>query len=78
MTRRNILEVTQEIYTLLKKEKELSIKSISDKIGSQWRTTLKSLEMLKEINVVREKKGKKLNKEERLFFLTEKKSEYNK
>jgi len=34
--------------------------------------------MLKEINVVREKKGKKLNKEERLFFLTEKKSEYNK
>lgn len=77
MTRRNILEVTEKIIKTLEKETELSIKSISNKIESQWRTTEKSLNFLKDLGIVKERKGKKTNKEERLFKLTEKKAKYN-
>ena len=69
MTRRNILEVTEDILKILKKEKELSIKSIANKVNSQWSTAIKSLEFLKNIGLVKERKGKKTHKEERLFSL---------
>lgn len=78
MTRKGILEVTENIYSVLKKDKEKSIKGISDEIGSQWRTTLKSLEFLKNIGVVRERKGKKTHKEERLFSLKDPSEKYGK
>lgn len=78
MTRKSILEVTEEIVKTLKKEEELSIKSISEKVDSQWRTTLKSLEFLKGLNIVKERKGKKTNKEERLFSLSDAKEKYGK
>lgn len=76
MTRRNILEVTEEIIKTLNKEEELSIKAISEKVDSQWKTAIKSLEFLKGVGIVKERKGKKTNKEERLFSLTEKKAKY--
>ena len=76
MTRRNILEVTGEIMKVLKKEDELSIKGVSEKVGSQWSTAVKSLDFLKGIGVVKERKGKKTNKEERLFSLKDTKAKY--
>ena len=78
MTRKSILQVTEEIVKTLGKEEELSIKSISEKVDSQWRTTLKSLEFLKELNIVKERKGKKTNKEERLFSLRDAPAKYGK
>ncbi len=78
MPRKNILEVTEEIIKVLKKDGESSIKHVSDKIGSQWRTSLKSLEFLNKLGIVKEKKGKKTNKEERLFSLVESKKGYGK
>lgn len=77
MTRRNILEVTENIVDVLKKEEEMSIKSLSEKIGSQWRTTLKSLEFLSNLGIVKERKGKKTNKEERIFRLVDSRAKYN-
>ncbi|MBU2053112.1 MAG: hypothetical protein KJ721_02620 [Nanoarchaeota archaeon] len=69
MSRRNILEVIEDIQKLLTKEKELSVKAISEKIGSQWETTIKALEFMKKINLVKEKQGKQTYKVERLFRL---------
>ena len=76
MTRRSILEVTEEIVNLLKKGDEISVKGISEKVDSQWRTTLKSLEFLKGVGIVKERKGKKTNREERLFSLRDPPAKY--
>lgn len=78
MTRNSILKVTEKVIKVLDTEGESSIKFVSEKIGSQWRTTLKSLEFLDRIGLVRERKGKKTNKEERLFTLVDKKEKYGK
>jgi len=69
MRRRGILETSKAIFDLLKKERELSTKRISDKIGVDWRTTIKSLDFLIYVGLVKERKGKKTYKEERLFSL---------
>lgn len=69
MKRKNILALTKEIIKLLKKERELSGHSISQKLGVQWRTAIKSLEFLKDIGIVKERKGKKTKTYERLFSL---------
>ncbi|MBI2628695.1 hypothetical protein HYW74_01270 [Candidatus Pacearchaeota archaeon] len=69
MGRRNILKVIEDIIKLLNKEKELSVKAISESIKSQWETTIKALEFMKKINLVKERQGKKTNKIERLFSL---------
>ena len=76
MTRRNILKVTEDIVKVLKKEEELSIKGVSEKINSQWSTTIKSLDFLRGIGIVRERKGRKTHKEERLFSLVDPKAKY--
>jgi Mn-dependent DtxR family transcriptional regulator len=67
--RRNILDVTEDILNLLSKKSNLSVKAISEEIGSQWETTIKSLEFLKRINLVKEKPGEKSYKTERLWSL---------
>ena len=69
MARRNILDVIEDILKILKKNDELSVKSISEEVKSQWETTIKALEFMKKINLVKERKGKKTNKIERLFSL---------
>jgi len=69
MPRRNILNVIEDIIKVLEKKEELSVKSISNNIHSQWETTIKALEFMKKINLVKEKSGKKTNKTERLFSL---------
>ncbi|MDA3836186.1 MAG: hypothetical protein PF542_01050 [Nanoarchaeota archaeon] len=76
MGRTPILEVAELVYNLLEKEGELSVNSISKKLGIQWRVALKPLESYSRIGVVKERKGKKTNKEERLFSLTDDRTVY--
>ena len=69
MSRRNILEVIEDIKKVLSKDEEMSVKKISEKIKSQWETTIKALEFMKKQGMVKERKGKKTHKVERLFSL---------
>ena len=66
---RNILVITEDIYKLLSKEKELSIRQVSLKVRTHRAIALKSLEFLKRLNLVRERKGNETNRIERLFSL---------
>ena len=67
MARKDILSITKEIISLLKDKEKHSIKSISTDLNIRWETALKSLEFLKEIDLVKESEGKKTYKKERLF-----------
>ena len=69
MSRRNILEVIEDIKKALSKGEELSVKGISEKVKSQWETTIKALEFMKKQGIVKEREGKKTHKVERLFSL---------
>ena len=69
MRRRNILDVIEDILNILKKENEMSVKVISETVKSQWETTIKALEFMKRINLVKEREGKKTNRAERLFSI---------
>jgi predicted transcriptional regulator len=69
---RNILDITEEIIKILKKNKELSTRQISLKIKSHRAVVLKSLEFLKRINYVKETKDNKNKVDTRLFSLIKK------
>jgi putative ribosome biogenesis GTPase RsgA len=69
MARRNILEVIEDILVVLKKQPDMSVKAISEEVKSQWETTIKALEFMKKIDLVKESEGKKTNRIERLFNL---------
>jgi predicted transcriptional regulator len=66
---RDILAITEEILKLLSKEKELSTRQISLKIKTHRAVALKSLEFLKRIKMLEERKGTETNRIERLFSL---------
>jgi predicted transcriptional regulator len=66
---RDILLITEEILKLLSKEKELSIRKISIKVKTHRAVALKSLEFLKRIKLVEERKGDETKRVERLFSL---------
>tara|TARA_Y100000310_G_scaffold343510_1_gene451501 strand:- start:5537 stop:5752 length:216 start_codon:yes stop_codon:yes gene_type:complete len=67
--RRNILVITKEITKILKKEKELSIRQIFLRINTNRDIALKSLEFLKDMNLVKERKSDKTKRGDRLFSL---------
>lgn len=69
MPRKDILKTTEDILKLLSDKKEHSIQNISVRLNIQWKTSIKSLEFLKRINMVKERKGKITYKPERLFRL---------
>jgi DNA-binding transcriptional regulator YhcF (GntR family) len=69
MVRKPITQTIEEIQTILKKEGELSIRQLSIKAGSQWRTIEKALETMKKLNVVKERAGKETDRVERLFSI---------
>ena len=69
MSRRNILEVIKDIKKVLSKGKEMSVKRISEKIKSQWETTIKALEFMKEQEMVKERFNNETKRVERLFSL---------
>lgn len=69
MTRKSPYDTVREITKVLRKNKELPIKSIANEIGSQWDTTLTALEFMKELKIVKERDGKMTYRTERLFSL---------
>ena len=69
MTRKPITQIIEKIKKLLEKERELSIRQISIKIGSQWRTIEKALETMLNLEIVKERKNNEIERVERLFSL---------
>lgn len=69
MQRKSLFDIVRQIHKVLNREGELSVKAIADKIRSQWDTTMKSLEFMKEFDLVKEREGKETYKKERLFSL---------
>ncbi len=69
MSGKSIHKIMEEIRDILKKEKELSIRQISIKIGSQWITIEKSLISMKNLGLVKERLGKDNKRKTRLFSL---------
>lgn len=69
MARKPITKIIEEIKELLEKDGEISIRQISIKSGSQWRTIEKALETMKKLDVVKERKGKETERVERLFSI---------
>ena len=67
--RREAIETAKGIYLFLKKNKskEYSINQISKKMKTKYEMTIKCLIFLKEIDLVKEKKGDKKPIPERLF-----------
>ena len=72
MPRKPITQTIERIIKLLKKQKGLSIRQISLKLNSQWRTIAKALETMKSLGVVQERKNQKTKRQGRLFSLTKK------
>ena len=69
MTRRTILDVAEESLKILSDKEQHSVQGISTELGCQWRTTIKVLEFLKKVDLVKEVEGKTTYKTERLFSL---------
>ena len=69
MVRRPITKIIKEIKTLLEKEGELSIRQISIKNKSQWRTVNKALDTMESLGIVKERKNSDTKRVERLFSL---------
>lgn len=69
MAGKPINQIMEEIFELLKKEKEMSIRQLSIKIGSQWITIEKALNSLKKLGVVKERAGDENNRKTRLWSL---------
>ena len=67
--RKSILQIIEEVKTILEKEKELSIRQLSIKTKSQWRTIEKALEFMKKQGMVKERKNDQTERVERLFNL---------
>jgi predicted transcriptional regulator len=69
MVRKPITQIIEEIKKLLEKEGELSIRQISIKTGSQWRTIEKALDTMHNLGIVKERKNDKTERVERLFSM---------
>jgi len=69
MPRKPITQTIEEIKSLLEKEDELSIRQLSIKIKSQWRTIKKALDTMKSLGIVKERFNDETKRVERLFSL---------
>lgn len=69
MKKEGILSITERVLDFLKDGEEHTIHSVSYELRIHWNTAVKILEHLKKISLVKEKKGKKTYKHERLFSL---------
>ncbi len=69
MASKPINRIMEEIFDLLKKEKELSTRQLSVNIGSQWITIEKALESMKKLEVVKERIDKFDKRNTRLWSL---------
>jgi predicted transcriptional regulator len=66
---RDTLTILREIIKLLSKEKELSIRQISKGVKTNWESASRGLKFLKEIGIVKERKGDETKRGDRLFSL---------
>jgi Mn-dependent DtxR family transcriptional regulator len=62
-------DILKEIKELLEEEGELSIRQIALEIKAQWRTAHDALHTLVDLGIVKEKKGGKSKRKERVFSL---------
>jgi len=69
MSGKSIHKIMEEIYSILKNEKELSIRQLSIQIGSQWITIEKALNSLNFLGIVKERWGNDSKRKVRLFSL---------
>lgn len=69
MSRKSITKIIEEVKDLLEKEDELSIRQISLKTRSQWRTIDKALNTMKNLGIVKERLNDETDRKERLFSL---------
>jgi len=69
MSGKAINEIMENIFDILKKEKETSIRQLSVKIGSQWITIEKALNSMKKLEVVKERSGDENKRKTRLWSL---------
>lgn len=67
--RKSILDVIEDILKLLSDKNEYSTQNISILVRTQWRTTIKALEFMKRVGLVKERKGDVTYKAERLWSL---------
>ena len=69
MGRKSLGDIMKDIKTVLEKKGELSIRQLALKTKSQWHTTEKALELMKSMNVVKERLNDMTKRKERLFSL---------
>ena len=69
MSGKSIHKIMEEIYSILKKEKELSIRQLSLQVKSQWITVEKALISMKSLGLVKERLGDNNKRKTRLFSL---------
>ena len=69
MSGKSIHKIMEEIYSILKKENELSIRQLSLQIKSQWITVEKALISMKNLKLVKERFGDDNKRKTRLFSL---------
>jgi len=69
MVRKPITEIIEQIKLILQKEKNLSVRQLSIKTHSQWRTINKALKTMKSLGFVKETTNKETKRKERLFNL---------
>ena len=69
MARKPITEIIEKIKSILQKESDLSVRQLSIKMNSQWRTVNKALITMKSLGIVKERLNKETKRKERLFSL---------
>jgi len=69
MARKPITEIIEKSKQLLEKEGELSIRQISIRLKSQWRTAKKALDTMKALGIVKVRDNDKTERVERLYSL---------
>ena len=69
MVRKPITEIIENIKSILQKESNLSVRQLSIKTHSQWRTINKALKTMKSLGIVKETPNKETKRKERLFSL---------
>ena len=69
MARKPLPVIVEKTKGLLQKEGELSIRQISIKVKSEWRTINKALKLMKSLGIVKERGSTDTKRYERLFRL---------
>ncbi len=65
--RKPITKIIEDIKKLLEKHDELSVRQISLKINSQWRTAKKALDTMESLGIVKQRNNPDTDRLERLY-----------